>query len=176
MLKRRSKILYLVAGSVGAGRVTVSRCVAVTTVVVSATLVSAIELVGVYFIVAMLYREVRLAVALKLLTHADILLPQSQSLLPALWPRMQLDPSQSGFVFVRSRLYEPIVVLVGTERHLRAEEIAAETVYAAGHAGLDPVAALLLTGVGGGIHCTVEVTVEAAGRVDVTVEVVTRRV
>jgi hypothetical protein len=67
-------------------------------------------------------------------------------------------------------------VLVGTERHLHAEEIAAETVNAARHAGLDTVAALLLTGIGGGIHCTVEVTVEAAGRVDVTVEVVTLRV
>jgi hypothetical protein len=73
-------------------------------------------------------------------------------------------------------VYEPVTVLVGIERHLHAEEIAAETVNAARHAGLDTAAALLLTGIGGGIHCAIEVTVEIAGGVEVMVEVVILRV
>jgi hypothetical protein len=50
-------------------------------------------------------------------------------------------------------MYEPVVVLVGIERHLHAEDIAAETVNAARPAGLDSVAALLpKTGTAGGVQ------------------------
>ena len=42
-------------------------------------------------------------------------------------------------------MYEQVVVLVGTERHLHAEIMAVETVKAARPAGLASVAALLLS-------------------------------
>jgi len=54
---------------------------------------------------------------------------------------------------------------------LHAEEMVAETVNADRHAGLDTVAALLLTGIEGGKHVRADVTVATGGRVDVTVEV-----
>lgn len=47
----------------------------------------------------------------------------------------------------------------------------AETVNADRHAGLDTVAALLLTGIEGGKHVRGDVTVATGGSVDVTVEV-----
>jgi hypothetical protein len=50
-------------------------------------------------------------------------------------------------------------VLVGTERHLHAVEIADDTVKAAKQAGLDTVAALLLTGTAGAVHVTADVMV-----------------
>jgi hypothetical protein len=65
----------MITGSVGAGKVTVSKCVAVTIVLVSATTVSVVVSVGVYVTVTMLCREVGLAVALKLLTHRESLTP-----------------------------------------------------------------------------------------------------
>lgn len=67
----------------------------------------------------------------------------------------------------------PVVVLVGTERHLHAEDIAAATVYAARHEGLATVAALFLAGIVGFAQKIVDVAVSTGSIVDVTVEVVT---
>jgi hypothetical protein len=58
-------------------------------------------------------------------------------------------------------MYEQVVVLVGTERHLHAEDMAVETVKAARPAGLASVAALLLSS-GGRQVSTDEVTVVVA--------------
>ena len=49
----------------------------------------------------------------------------------------------------RSAMHVPVEVLVGTDRHWQAEEMADETVKAARQLGLDMVAALL-TGAEGG--------------------------
>lgn len=54
-------------------------------------------------------------------------------------------------------LYEPVVVLVGTERHLHADDMAAATVYAARPEGLATVATLL-TATAGGVQLTSAVT------------------
>jgi hypothetical protein len=52
-------------------------------------------------------------------------------------------------------VYGPVVVLVGTERHLHAEDMAAETVNAARPEGLDTVAALF-AGMAGGVQVMVD--------------------
>lgn len=65
-------------------------------------------------------------------------------------------------------------MLVGTERHLHAVDIAAETVKAEKHLGLDTVAALFLLFDPGSLHVRADVTVSAgkAVTVDVVVKVV----
>jgi hypothetical protein len=65
-------------------------------------------------------------------------------------------------------MYEPVVVLVGTERHLHAVEIADDTVKAARQPGLDTVAALLLAGTAGAVHVTASVIVDVGVAVIVT--------
>lgn len=63
-------------------------------------------------------------------------------------------------------------MLVGTERHLHADDIAAETVNAAKHEGLATVVALLTTaGAAGGVQAMTDVTVVRGSAVEVTVEV-----
>ena len=73
---------------------------------------------------------------------------------------------------------EPVVVLVGTERHLHAEETADETVNAARPAGFDTVVALFLILGGGPVHMIGDVTVTVAADgpsvVSVTVEILER--
>lgn len=61
-------------------------------------------------------------------------------------------------------------MLVGTERHLHAVEMAAETVKAEKHLGLDTVAALFLLFDPGSVHVRANVTV--SGDKLVTVDVV----
>lgn len=57
-------------------------------------------------------------------------------------------------------IHEPVVVLVGTERHLHAVEMADETANAEKALGLDNVAALLfLAGAELAVHVTADVTV-----------------
>jgi hypothetical protein len=53
-------------------------------------------------------------------------------------------------------------VLVGTERHLHAEDMAAETVNAARPEGLDTVAALF-AGMAGGVQVRADVMVDTGG-------------
>lgn len=72
-------------------------------------------------------------------------------------------------------IYIPVVVLVGTDRHLHAEEMADETVKASKHPGLDTVAALFSTGAEGRVHVSADVTVDRGVLVDVTVMVVSLR-
>jgi hypothetical protein len=66
------------------------------------------------------------------------------------------------------------VVLVSNERHLQAVEIAADTVKAEKHPGLDTVAALFLLSAPGSVHvrANVTVSVDKAVTVDVAVTVV----
>jgi hypothetical protein len=63
----------------------------------------------------------------------------------------------------------PVEVLVGIDRHWQAEEMADETVKAARHPGLDTLAALFLSGAGGGVHVSADVMVVTGVLVDVTV-------
>ena len=63
-------------------------------------------------------------------------------------------------------------MLVGTERHLHAEDMAAATVYAARPAGLDTVTAFFLAGIEGFAQKIVDVIVVRGASVDVTAEVV----
>ena len=79
-LQEKSRTSYLVS-AVGAGRFTVSNVVAVTTVVVSPTMVAVIVFVGVYVVVSMLCGGKFLAAALEVPIHAGALLLLSQSLL-----------------------------------------------------------------------------------------------
>jgi hypothetical protein len=74
----------------------------------------------------------------------------------------------------RSAMHVPVEVLVGTDRHWQAEEMADETVKAARQLGLDMVAALL-TGAEGGVHVSADVTVDKGVLVDVTIVVVSLR-
>lgn len=67
-------------------------------------------------------------------------------------------------------------MLVGTERHLHADDIAAEAVDAAKHEGLATVVALLTrAGAAGGVQVTADVTVVRGSAMEVTVEVASLR-
>jgi len=67
------------------------------------------------------------------------------------------------------------VVLVGTDRHWQAEDMADETVKAARQLGLDTVATRFLIGAEGGVHVSADVTVDIGVLVDVTIVVVSLR-
>jgi len=76
---------------------------------------------------------------------------------------------------VRRCICIPVAVVVGTDRHLHAEEMADETVKASKHPGLDIVAALFLAGAEGRVHVSADVTIDIGVLVDVTVVVVSLR-
>jgi hypothetical protein len=67
-------------------------------------------------------------------------------------------------------MYEQVVVLVGTERHLHAEDMAVETVKAARPAGLASVAALLLSSGGRQVRTDDVTVVVATGFVTIEVD------
>lgn len=165
--------VYAVTVCVGIGSTTVSNWVSVTTVMVIGTPVSVTLLVGVKVAVTMLCNSECVSETWSAQIRRG-LTPSVKVVVTWAIDLVVASPQSVGCLLVFALdVYAPVVVLVGTERHLHAEDMAADTVNAERPAGLATVAALLLkTGTAGGVQVRTEVIVVVGAEADVTVEVV----